>query len=250
VLSAFAGGRMMGVRHGSTPARVVALHGWSRAHGDFDSVLAGLDAAAPDLPGFGATAPPPTPWGAADYAAVVAALLEEQQLGTVLVGHSFGGRVAVVLAAERPELVSALVLSGVPLLRLPDEPEPRTALSFRLAKKLQRIGLVSDARMEARKRRSGSRDYQNAGGVMRDVLVRAVSETADGTYTRALARVSCPIEMVWGEDDTVAPPSVARSARTVAPSAHLCVVPGVGHLVPLEDPSALRAAIERHLLMP
>ena len=237
----------MGARHGAPPARVVALHGWMRTHADFDQVLAGLDAVAPDLPGFGATAPPPVPWGSSDYAEAVGPVLEEDGLPVVVVGHSFGGRVAVMLAAARPDLVLALILTGVPLLRPPGSPAPKPALGFRAAKTLNRLGLLSDTGMEQRRRRSGPPDYRAVNGVLRDVFVRVVNETNDGTYRRALATVECPIELVWGENDTVAPLAVAAEASRAVPRAKLASLPGVGHLVPTEAPGELRAAIDRQL---
>src|SRR5712692_8093250 len=109
------------------------------------------------------------------YSEAVAPVLEGESPPLVLVGHSFGGRVAVCLAAARPELVSGLVLSGVPLLRPPGVPLARPSLRFRLAKTLNRAGVVSDARMEARRRRSGPPDYRSAAGVMRDVFVTVVN---------------------------------------------------------------------------
>jgi pimeloyl-ACP methyl ester carboxylesterase len=247
VLSALAGGQMLGARHGSAPARVVALHGWARTHADLDAVLDGLDAVAPDLPGFGATAPPPLSWGAADYADAVAAVCEEEGRSVVVLGHSFGGRVAVMLAASRPELVSALVLTGVPLQRPPGTSAPRPSRSLRMAKALGRVGVFSEARVNAVRQRVAPADYRAAVGVMRDVFVRVVNETNDGTYTAALRRISCPVELVWGENDTAAPPSVAAAAAAIAPHVHLSVLPGVGHLTPIEAPADLRAAIDRVL---
>lgn len=244
MLSALPGG-LLGARHGDPPARVVALHGWARTHADFDAVLTGLDATAPDLPGFGATPAPAQAWGAAEYAVAVAALCDEG-MPPVVVGHSFGGRMAVVLAAEHPGKVSALVLSGVPLLRPAGHSPPRPSSAHRAARRLHGWGLVSDARMEALRRRHGSLDYRSATGVMRDVLVRAIAETDDGTYRRALAALSCPVELVWGAQDAVAPPAVAMEAAEIVGSARVTLIPAVGHLTPTEAPDEVRAAIDRH----
>ena len=183
-------GDNLGARHGAPPADVVALHGWRRSSADFDAVLVGLDAVAPDLPGFGSAAAPPIAWGAADYAGAVAPVCREGP-PVVLVGHSFGGKVAVMLAAACPDRVRGLLLTGVPLTAAP---VPRASWRYGVARRLNRLGLLGDERLEARRRRTGSDDYRAASGVMRDVLVRSLGETRDGTYLRALGEVRCPAD--------------------------------------------------------
>ena len=247
MLSAFGGGQIMGARSGRAPAGVVALHGWRRNHRDFDAVIDGLDAIAPDLPGFGATAPPPAGWGSPEYADALIPVLEQEAPPVVLLGHSFGGRIALLLAAGRPDLVKALILTGVPLLRPGGVPPPRTSRRLRAAKALNRVGLLSDARLERRRRRSGSTDYQAVSGVLREVFVRVVNETDDGTYRRALGAVECPLELIWGENDTAAPLAVADEAAALVPESTVIRLAGVGHLTPTEAPADLRAAIQRHL---
>jgi pimeloyl-ACP methyl ester carboxylesterase len=236
---------LIGARHGQPPARVVALHGWRRSHVDFEAVLQGLDATAPDLPGFGAAAPPPTTWGAAAYADAVLPLTQEGP-AVVLLGHSFGGKVAVMLAAAYPDNVKALILTGTPLLRPHGATPRKPTLSHRLARTLNRAGFLSDARMEARRRRTGSDDYKAATGVMRDVLVRSIAEVDDGTYKGALANLECPVHFVWGQTDTAAPLQTAREAAALLKNEpSLVILPGVGHMTPLDAPDALRRAIEQ-----
>jgi len=226
------------VRAGDSP-RVLALHGWGRDHRDWSGPLAGLDAVALDLPGFGATPPPPEPWGSSEYAAAIEPVLNELIAPTVIVGHSFGGRVALQLVARAPEHVGALVLSGVPLGR---RAGGRPRLAFRLARALNRAGVVSDDRMEAARRKYGSDDYRRAEGVMRSVLVKAVAEN----YDDVLGRIDCPVELLWGSDDTAAPVAGARAAAAVLRRANLIELSG-DHFACFAHPEALRAAIDRAL---
>lgn len=244
MLKAFAGGAMFGAVHGSLPAPVLALPGWARTHRDFDAVLAGLDAIALDLPGFGASPPPPEAWGGAGYAAAVAAaVLEDLDRPAVVVGHSFGGRVAVHLAATRPDAVAGLVLTGVPLLRPPGQAARRPALGYRLGRALHRRGLLPEARMEALRQRYGSADYKAAQGVMRAVHVRAVNET----YETELDAIACPVALVWGGRDTAATTEVATLAEGRLRAATRHVEDGADHMLPLSHPAVLRAAIDRLL---
>ncbi|HEX2038125.1 MAG TPA: alpha/beta hydrolase [Acidimicrobiales bacterium] len=246
MLKAFAGGRLFGTVHGTPPPRVLALHGWARTHRDFDAVLDGLDALALDLPGFGATPAPDEAWGGGGYAAAVAPVLDDADEPVVVVGHSFGGRVAVHLATARPDRVRAVVLSGVPLVRPPGAVRRRPPAAYRLARALHRRGLLGDARMESLRQRYGSADYRAARGVMRAVHVTAVNET----YEEQLRALLCPVELVWGADDADVPASVAEAAAALVPGgARLTLLPGVGHLVPTAAPEALRAAVDRALAL-
>ncbi len=243
MLRAFAEGSLMGEVFGSSDPVVLALHGWSRSRRDFFGVMspAGanqLDAIALDLPGFGASPPPPAAWGSPEYADLVAGVLDAMRVPVVVLGHSFGGRVALHLASARPDAVVGMVLTGVPFRR-PAGPRPRSPMAFRGGRFLHRVGLVSEPRMETLRRRYGSSDYRAAEGVMRQVLVKLVNET----YDEIIPTISCPVTLVWGEDDDVAPISVARSVLDKFPRATLVELPRAGHLTPLTIPTALRDAV-------
>jgi pimeloyl-ACP methyl ester carboxylesterase len=256
MLRTLGGGLLFGELWGEPPPVVVVLHGWHRTHSDFDAVVGPASAAgplpalAPDLPGFGATPPPPGPWGSEQYASAVARLFEEPGGPTapaVVVGHSLGGRVAATLAARRPELVRSLVLTGAPLItrqgRRDSRRRARPKLGYRVIRATRRLHLVDESRMERARQRYGSEDYRSAQGVMRDVLVRLVNED----YAEVLAGIGCPVHLVWGERDAEVPPAVADDIRSLVPGADLTIVPCAGHLLPVERPDELRAAIERSM---
>ena len=241
MLRAFASGRLFGESYGSGVPAVLALHGWARTHADFAAVLGtvpALDAIAPDLPGFGATPAPPSAWGSPEYADAVAPVLEEMAEEVIVIGHSFGGRIAVHLAASRPDRVRALVLTGVPLFR-PEGAARRPAARYRAVRRLARLGLVGDRRLEAARQRYGSADYRAASGVVRDVLVTMLGER----YDEPLAALRCPVSLVWGAADHDVPVSVGRRTHALVPGSTLIELPGVGHLTPTEAPEALRRAL-------
>jgi len=247
VLHSFAEGRLMGETFGTGTPTVLALHGWSRSRRDFSAALAPpgaepVAAIALDLPGFGASPAPPEAWGSREYAELVARVLPEMATPVVVLGHSFGGRVAVELAALRPDDIAALVLTGVPLLR-PDGGGRRTPLAFKAGRLLHRAGLIPETRMEALRQRYGSTDYRSAVGVMREVLVRVVNER----YDDALSEIRCPVTLLWGDDDRVAPVEMARVVAGKLDDARLLVLPGAGHLTPLSVPAALHDALVERL---
>ena len=214
----------VGEKFGHNPPQIIALHGWGRTGNDFAKILEGQNSLAVHLPGFGPTNPPEQAWSTGDYADHLAVALAGSHT-LVLLGHSFGGRIAVRLAARHPELVSHLILTGVPLTRVaaPRKPAP----GFLLAKRLHRWGLLSEQRMEQARHRYGSPDYRAASGVMREILVKTVSED----YLEDATRVTSPTTMVWGELDSAAPLVAAQRALEYFPHATLRVVTGASHLL-------------------
>lgn len=219
---------------------MIWLHGWARRGQDFapaatELAQRGVASVALDLPGFGASPAPEVPGGARLYAELVLPALQEIGNGPfVLVGHSFGGTVACVVAAQHPELVRSLVLTGAPLLRSPSSKS--SPMAYRVLRWLHGRGAVSDKRMEFARQRYGSRDYRSATGLMRDVLVISVNES----YEDELVRLEVPVTLLWGEEDREVPLDVATRASALLNTTHtLQALHGIGHLLPSEAPGDL-----------
>jgi pimeloyl-ACP methyl ester carboxylesterase len=241
-LRALSDGALFAESYGDGPPRVLALHGWGRRGNDFTRSLSGFDALALDLPGFGATPAPDEPIGASGYADLVLPVLDVFDAPPVLLGHSFGGRIAVCLAADHPERVGPLILSGTPLIR--SAPVRKPSMGYRMVRSLNRAGIVSDERMEEIRRSRGSADYRAASGVMRDILVKVVSET----YEDELARLVSRVMLLWGAEDHEVPVAIAERSllmiRQAGGSAELEVLQGIGHFVPTEAPDAITRVLE------
>jgi pimeloyl-ACP methyl ester carboxylesterase len=144
----------------------------------------------------------------------------------------------VCLATSNRGDVGDLVLTGVPLLRHGSARRP--SLLYRAMRGLNGLGLISDDRLEAEKRKRGSADYQAATGVMRDILVKVVNEE----YPDQLAALSNEVHMIWGSADAEVPVDVARRALEIIGHGDLEVIEGVGHHLPLQAPGRLRSVVE------
>jgi pimeloyl-ACP methyl ester carboxylesterase len=244
VLRAYGDGTLFGEPFGEGPVRVIWLHGWGRRGQDFaaaahELAAKGVASVALDLPGFGASPAPSVAGGARMYAELLLPALRGIGEGPfVLVGHSFGGTVACVVAANHPELVRALVLTGAPLLRSPSTKSSPPV--YRVLRWLHARRIISDEKMEAARQKYGSRDYRNANGVMRDVLVVSVNES----YEDELSRLEVPVTLLWGEEDPEVPLDVATRASARLTTTHtLRSIHGVGHLVPTDAPDELAAVV-------
>jgi pimeloyl-ACP methyl ester carboxylesterase len=244
-LRALSDGTIFGEVAGDGLADVLALHGWGRRGSDFVAAFKGLSYLAVDLPGFGASPRPVAPMGARGYADAIEPALEHLTPKPILVGHSFGGRVAVALAASHPERFAGLVLTGVPLLRRASP--SRSPVMFRLGRWAAKRGLIGDKRIESLRQKHGSPDYRAATGVMREVLVMSVNES----YETELSQIASPVVLLWGANDAEVPWAVAESAASILRGAgtdvRLLSIDGVGHHVPIEAPQSLRDSVDEML---
>ena len=151
---------------------------------------------------------------------------------TIWIGHSFGGRVGIQLAARRPDLVTRLVLIAAAGLQRRRSLMERTriATKIRTFKALKRLAPVTGMDVDKLRERFGSSDYKAAGD-MRDTLTKVVSED----LTDIAAQISCPTRLLYGELDTETPPEIGQRLAAIIPEAELSVLPGQDHYTVLGE---------------
>lgn len=217
---------------------VVLLHGWGVSSQSLAGVTARLAAdfrvLSVDLPGFGWSQAPAEAWGTQEYAELVLRFLDERGASSIaLLGHSFGGRVAIRLSAHRPERVSRLVLVASAGVRLPRSLAVRAKIAAtRLVGRVLAFpgwGPTGERLLRRWRDRMGSRDYR-AAGVMRPTLVRVVNED----LTPMLPQIQAPTLLLWGDRDSEVPRPAVEILAARIPRARLTVFPGAGHF-PFQD---------------
>lgn len=212
--------------------RFVWAHGWGqdrRALAPLAEALSGQGThLLLDFPGFGESPPPPEAWDTGDYADATADLLAARATAakTIWVGHSFGCRVGLQLAARHPDAVSGLFLiagAGLPRQRSLGE-RVRLAARVGVFRALKRAAPVLGLDIEALRRRFGSKDYANAGE-MRPVLAKVVAED----LSDVASHIACPVHLVYGENDTETPPEIGQRLVRLIPNAGLTLLPRHDH---------------------
>ncbi len=214
-------------------APFIWLHGWGQT-GSSLSRLAQLfikngSHLLYDLPGFGKTAMLEEGADTRDYADTLAALLREK--GTkkhIIVGHSFGGRMAIQLAAHHPDLVKAIIIiAGAGLPRKRSLFFKTKAFVLRQVGKLARLSdkLFGTTFREAYVNRFGSEDYKNAGP-LRATFVNTVTEN----LSCEARNIKAPVLLLYGADDNDTPPEIGRRYEQLIPIARFEEVSGFGHL--------------------
>ncbi len=209
-----------------------------------------------DLPGFGADWRSPAPETLAGYAEAVAdTLLSGHQHPATIVGHSFGGYIALKMYLDHSELFDRLVL--VSTRSTPDTPEQR-AKRLATAQGLEGPqakldgeaivrGLVAEASWEGN---------SSAVRVAREIVGSVKPESARGALramasrpdlTPVLRDVKVPTLILWGAEDRLIPPAETQAMVSIVPQATGVAIPGAGHLTMLEAPERFNAAVRTFL---
>lgn len=226
--------------HASATQTILMLHGWGaniklmQPLGERLNAL-GYTVYILDLPGFGESAPPPSAWTVPDYAKFVIAYMDAHGLAQVhLFGHSFGGRISLVLGAEYAERFGKLALAdsaGVPSKK-PATADVRLNTYKTIRDGLYKVGAkgLADSLRESYNKRYGSADFQAASGIMRETFVKVVNQD----LRPYAARVTRPTLLFWGDRDEDTPLWQGQELEKLIPDAGLIVYEGAGHYSYLE----------------
>lgn len=211
--------------------RLVWGHGWGQSAATFLPLAETLKpfaaSALVDFPGFGRSPNPPDTWGTADYADLVAEWMARSGPNRLVwIGHSFGGRVGLQIAARHPHLLSGMVL--IAAAGLPRQRSFREKLRFQLRKTAFRTArrfVRQGPALDRLRQRFGSSDYRSAGA-LRPILTRVVNEN----LTDAAKAVKCPTLLIYGSGDTETPPEIGERLKLLISNSELTVLNGFTHL--------------------
>ena len=186
-----------------------------------------------DLPGFGKTPEPPFGYALDDYADFVRGVIENRCGGRAdIVAHSFGGRIALKLAALYPEKVSRLLLVGCAGMK------PRRTLRFYAKKGTYRVlKKLFPRRINALKEKFFSPDYLALSPVMRESFVKIVNEHLE----EYLPRIKAPTLLVFGENDGETPLYMAKRLSRGIEGSGLVIMKGCGHFCFCDQPAVFNA---------
>jgi pimeloyl-ACP methyl ester carboxylesterase len=278
-VSAVDGFRLAYDRSGRGPA-VIMLHGWPGGRSDYRKVVPLLveaaDVITPDLRGFGESdqlpADPAAQYSAAAQARSVAGLIGELGLtGPVIAGYDIGSRIAQTLAAERPDLVRALVISP-PVPGIGERilgPDAQREFWYQQFHRLDLATQLIDGHPEA-VRAYLRHFWEHWSGPDFDLPVQHLEDLVTayapqgafaasigwyragaGSVARSLAeqppapadRNTVPTTVLWPAHDPLFPLEWSDRIGEFFAAARLIHLPGAGHFTPLESPAEFAAAI-------
>lgn len=219
---------------------ILFLHGWGANIGLITPLAErlaskGYQCFVLDMPGFGASDDPLIAWTVYDYATFIIDYLDHHNLEKVhLFGHSFGGRLGLILGSKYSHRLHKMTLSDAAGIKqkTPLWLQWRLNIYKAIRDSLYNVGLkqLADRLRTAYNKRYGSSDFQQVSGVMRQTFINVINEDL-----RPLAsQVSVSTLLFWGDQDEDTPLWMGKILEQDIPDAGLVIHEGAGHYAYLE----------------
>jgi pimeloyl-ACP methyl ester carboxylesterase len=220
------------------------LHGWNNSISNWESIALKLSKSANvilvDLPGFGQTQTPPLDWNIFSYANFVRSFINKLKLSNlIIVGHSFGGRIAIILGSNK-NICHKVILIDSAGLNIRDIKSKLLLLVARLGKPALRI--LPKPYSSTISRFFGSDDYKNAGcnlKIFKNIVLTDLTEYAKN--------IAVPTLIIWGDKDRILPLKHALKFKEIIPNSTLRIVWGSDHSPNLEKPDKLTEIINEFI---
>jgi|SRR5579859_2716091 len=185
---------------------VFILHGWSvdqQSHEKWQPLLtaladAGIEAKLLDIPGL--SAPLNEVWGLNNYAKWLDIQLKKYEK-VILIGHSFGGQLAVRYTAIHPQKIQKLILIDSAGLRSHALPAVAKRSVFLFGAKFGKTFLRGNSFRRILYKLAREHDYENASPILRQTLSRVLADEVQ----KDLPKITAPTLIIWGASDKVTP---------------------------------------------
>jgi len=220
---------------------LLILHGWGSRNDNWQKVgemLAknGIEVIIPDLPGFGQSDKPKTAWNLDDYCDFINEFVKSLNLASFsLLGHSFGGALAVKCGLKFPEKIDKLFLVSAACFR-------KKSLKNKLFKFISRFFKIKPFFL--RKLFYRKSDYLSVEGIMKETYLKVIAED----LSEVLFKVQVPTIIIWGEKDNITSLNNAKIINQKIKDSKLEILSKIGHNPHLEDPKKLGDQVSQEFL--
>lgn len=219
---------------------LIVLHGWGC---NIDTVMPIINILkekyrvyALDLPGFGKSQEPKNALNSFDYVEVIRKFMDYKGITkATFVGHSFGGKLSIIMGAHYPLEVDKLVLIDsaglIPKRSLKYYFKVYSFKTLRFIYKRLFFWIKDEKKMEKFYKKFGSDDYRDSSGIMRKIFVTVVNENLKAL----LKNIKASTLIIWGDKDMATPLYMANTMEREIPDSGLVVLEGTGHYSYLDD---------------
>lgn len=218
------------------------LHGWGSNSDRWEKVAEMLSqkflVIIPDLPGFGKSEEMLSPWNLDDYVEWVRELSEklpEFHNGFYLLGHSFGGAIAVKFVLKYNQKVEKLFLVSAACIRKQTIKKQVLGRLSKFAKVFYFLPFYEIAKKSFYKFVVGSDDYLKSRGVLRETYLKVISDD----LSQHLYFIKTPTVIIWGDQDGATLVEDAYFIHKKIENSKLIIIPEMKHSLQIEAPEML-----------
>ena len=235
---------------GGTGEPMLVLHhstgnvGWLPIH---DNLAASFTVQLPDMPGYGGSERPEWAREPRDLAILMNQMLDKQGAnGVHLVGFGFGGFIAAEMATMNQGRLKSLTLVGAAGLQ-PDEGEIMDQMMVDYHEYVE-AGFASKDLFVKNFGEDPADDVRTLWDFSREMTARLTWKPYmfNRRLPHLLREVQTPTLLLWGDQDAVVPPIVAKQYDAALPNSKVELISGAGHLVDMEDPEGVARRIAAH----
>lgn len=215
----------------NTNVTVLFLHGWGLSSNSFDKIIQKLNKVSyikVDLFGFGNSEEPRDYFDVYEYAYQIFLLLRKLQVeNLVIVGHSFGGRLSIILSSIFNINIKSIVLTSSAGINRFSIIKWMKIITYKILKKLVVLKIINNKVLI----RFGSRDYQSATFVMKKILSRVVNQD----LKHLLKYIKCNVYLVWDKKDKDTPYWICRKIHRFTEYSKIILYKSGGHFTAFKN---------------
>lgn len=198
---------------------LILLHGWARSSQDFQEFISFYENQSIltiDFPPFGKSSSNLKDWDIYTYVSLVIYLCDHLNIESAdILGHSFGGRIAIILSCVKRSLVHSCILvdsAGI---------KPKRSLKFKLNKAIYKL----NRKMGRQGKDRSSPDYKALSPAMKETFKSVVNTNLEN-YAK---HITAPTLIIWGKKDDQTPMYMAKKLKRLIKNSHLEIIENGGH---------------------
>lgn len=196
-----------------------------------------------DLPGFGESDLPDSPWNSNDYAECIKKFISELKLDDLVIfGHSHGGRISIILSSKYNFVKKLILIDSAGIIPKRKFTYYIKVYSFKVLKKIYVTlsnGNSKEQKLEQFYKKFGSTDYKESNGVMRQTMVKVIHDN----LVDLLPSIKAPTLLIWGENDQDTPLYMGRLMEEKIKDSGLIILKGAGHYSYIDNYDQFKAVI-------
>ncbi len=207
---------------------LVFLHGWGVDSQLWFKIIPGLkdknySLYLLDLPGFGRSQVPDAAYNVDDYKKIIYGFVKKLGLKNInLIGHSFGGRIAIKMAAENSDILNKIILVNAAGIVNASKAKKIYTILAKVISPVFKLGFMKPFRKKMY-------FLLRSEYLENEKLSKTFSKVVSENLTGLMARINKPVLIIWGKNDLITPLYDGQLMNKLIPKSKLVIFKKAEH---------------------